>query len=242
VVLVSRLARGAAALTAVAVLAGGGQAAARTHLVRRAGRAAPAASPAPGATTYRVRSGDTLTAIAQRTGTTVSELVQLNRIRRAGQIRIGAVLQLPPPQGSARLPERLRQAPERLKLMPEFNKAASRRGAPADLLKAVTWMESGWQNDKVSSTKAVGIGQLTADTVAFVNSALLRGTRLDPKKPIDNINLSARFLAYLLQQTHGDVPTAVAAYYQGLASVRAKGPQADTKAYVANVLALRSQF
>lgn len=239
-----RLARGVAALTAVAVLAGGGQAAARTHLARRATarRAAPAASPAPGATTYRVRSGDTLIAIAQRTGTTVAELVQLNRIRRAGQIRIGAVLQLPPPQGSARLPERLRRAPERLKLMAEFNQAASRRGAPADLLKAVTWMESGWQNDKVSPTKAVGIGQLTADTVAFVNGALLRGTRLDPKKPIDNINLSARFLAYLLQQSHGDVPTAVAAYYQGLASVRAKGPQADTKAYVANVLALRTQF
>jgi soluble lytic murein transglycosylase-like protein len=223
-------------VVALVLFVGAGQAAARK---------AAAAPPAPGQATYTVAAGDTLTAIAQRAGTTIAAVAQLNGIRNAHRIRIGMVLKLPTPpapQGDPRLPDRLRHAPDRLKLMPMIEQAAARQKAPADLLKAVTWMESGWQNDKVSSTKAVGIGQLTADTVDFVNKALLRGTRLDPRKPADNVTLSARFLAYLLQQTKGDVPSAVAAYYQGLASVRAKGPIPETKAYVAAVLALRGRF
>jgi soluble lytic murein transglycosylase-like protein len=102
-------------------------------------------------------------------------------------------------------------------------------------------MESGWQNDKVSSTKAVGIGQLMPATVDFVNQQLLRA-KLDPKRADHNIRLSARYLAWLLAQTKGDVPQAVGAYYQGLASIRKIGPYADTRFYVASVVALRSRF
>lgn len=231
-----RLGRIVSPLVAVAVVVSTGQAAAR--------KAAPAPAPsAPG--TYKVAKGDNLTSIASRYGTTIQALAQMNGVRNVHVIRIGTVLKVPtaaPPAGPATLPDRLRQLPDRLALMNTFDAAAARQNAPPDLLKAVTWMESGWQNDKVSSTKALGIGQLMPDTVDFVNRILLRGAKLDPKKPEDNINISARYLSWLLSQANGDVATAVGGYYQGLASVRRQGPLAETTAYVNAVVALRSKF
>jgi soluble lytic murein transglycosylase-like protein len=233
------LRRSLAVLAGLALLAAGGQAAAKKA-------AAPPPAP-PG--THRVASGDNLTRIAAKYGTTIQVLAQLNGIRNLHQIRIGTILKLPTPPAPAapastpgKLPDRLRQLPDRLALMKTFDEAAARHKVAPDLLKAVTWMESGWQNDKVSSTKALGIGQLMPDTVRFVNDILLRGAHLDPKKPADNINISARYLAWLLSQTKGDVNQAVAGYYQGLASVRRQGPLAETTAYVNAVVALRSRF
>lgn len=59
----------------------------------------PVASPVPTATprpaTYTVRSGDTLSAIAARFGTTVAEVAALNNIANPSLIRVGQVLQLP---------------------------------------------------------------------------------------------------------------------------------------------------
>lgn len=139
------------------------------------------------------------------------------------------------------LPLRLVAQPARLALMKQFDAAAAEFGIPADLFKALTWLESGWQNEKVSSTKALGIGQLMPDTVVFVNRVLLQA-RLDPRRPEHNIRLSARFLAYLLGQNKGNVNLALSSYYQGLHSVRRDGPLPETRRYVANVLALRQKF
>jgi lysozyme len=56
---------------------------------------APAAKAAvaPGAT-YTVKSGDNLTKIASRYGTTVNALVTLNGIKNANLINVGQVLKL----------------------------------------------------------------------------------------------------------------------------------------------------
>ncbi len=126
-------------------------------------------------------------------------------------------------------------------MMPRLDAAARAYGVPPALFKAVTWMESGWQNDKVSSTKARGIGQLMPDTVTFVNERLL-GRRLDPRRPDHNIAMSARFMRYLLDRTGGNESEAVAAYYQGLASLRRDGPLRVTNQYVTSVLALKAKF
>jgi hypothetical protein len=50
------------------------------------------------------------------------------------------------------------------------------------------------------------------------------------------------YLGYLLGAGGGDPATAVASYYQGLASVRRIGMLPSTRRYVANVLALRRRF
>jgi len=55
----------------------------------------PDLSSTSSANTHTVRSGDTLSIIAQRNGTTVAELQRLNNILDANVIRIGQVLRLP---------------------------------------------------------------------------------------------------------------------------------------------------
>lgn len=216
---------------------------------------------APVAASERTRTvarGDTLSALAASLGVSVSNLARANGIIDIHRILAGSRLVVPkaaatparaapvpaaapPPSSAARVPARLRAQPERLALMSHFDAAAREFEVPADLLKAMTWLESGWRNDRVSSTNAIGIGQLMPDTVAFVNGVLLRA-RLDPRRPEHNIRMSARFLAYLLRQNDGDVALALSSYYQGLASVRRQGPLPQTRRYVANVLALRQKF
>lgn len=232
-----------AALAAVA-LAGAGQAASGRG---RGGE---------GGGLHVVRRGDTLSALARRYDVTVVALARANEIDNLHHIRIGQRLAIPGdeeaaaatlrPEGGGtagrdRLPPRLRERPDRLALLPVFDAAARRHGIPADLLKAMTWLESGWQNDQVSSTGARGIGQLMPATVAFVNDILLRADK-DPARPADNIEMSARFLAYLLAQNRGNAGRALASYYQGLTSVRRYGPGRATQRYVADVLALRPSF
>lgn len=59
----------------------------------------PTATPAPAATqrptTYKVRRGDTMSAIALRFGTTVAAISALNNIANPSLIRVGQVLRLP---------------------------------------------------------------------------------------------------------------------------------------------------
>lgn len=57
--------------------------------------ASPAASTASSTRTYRVRSGDTLSAIAARFGTTIAVLRELNDITDPSLLRVGQVLRLP---------------------------------------------------------------------------------------------------------------------------------------------------
>jgi soluble lytic murein transglycosylase-like protein len=187
--------------------------------------------------TYQVRWGDTLWGIAARLHVPVPALASANGIRDPNSVTAGARLRVPPPSP---LPAKLAADANRLALRPLFERWASTYGVPADLLEAMAWYESGWQNDKVSSTGARGIGQLMPDTVALVQH--LEGRKLNPAVPSENIRMSSRFLAYLLQQTGQQADQALAGYYQGLRSVRARGMYADTKTYVAGILALRKSF
>jgi LysM repeat protein len=229
-----------------------------------AAAAIPTAAPAvkdvaaagTGASTYQVQSGDTLWSIATRLGTTVDALMKLNDMSDASLLRAGVPLSLP---GSARsstsaapgasaslLPKELfgvsRAAdPAYTSLVPVFDRWADANQLPRDLLKALTYLESGWNNAAVSSVGAMGVGQLMPDTTDFVNRALLGGMTLDPKVPEENIRLSARYLRYLLDLV-GNENAALAGYYQGLGSVRRNGLYADTIQYVQNVQFLRRYF
>jgi LysM repeat protein len=57
--------------------------------------APPKATPAAGAKTYKVRSGDTLGGIASEFGTTVAVLQELNGIENPRLLKVGQVLKLP---------------------------------------------------------------------------------------------------------------------------------------------------
>jgi LysM repeat protein len=55
----------------------------------------PSQQPATSGSTYKVKSGDTLTAIAARFGTTVKVLADLNHMSDPSKLHVGQVLQLP---------------------------------------------------------------------------------------------------------------------------------------------------
>ncbi|TMK88704.1 MAG: LysM peptidoglycan-binding domain-containing protein [Actinobacteria bacterium] len=196
--------------------------------------------PAPGRV-YVVRSGDNLETIAKRNGTTVPALAAANHIINPNLVVIGTKLKIPAPS-AAKLPTRLLAHPERLALTPRFDHWAKVYGVPPDLLKGLAWYESGWQNQVVSKTGAVGVGQLEPFTSDFVSKQLLSNPALDPKRVDDNIRMSARFLRFLLDRTGGAPGLALAAYYQGLKMTQQGKFFDDTKTYVAGVSAARVQF
>jgi soluble lytic murein transglycosylase-like protein len=197
-----------------------------------------------GTTTYTVRSGDTLSGIASKFGTTPGAIAKANKIKNANLIVIGRKLTIPTGAAAASpagLPAKLVAHPDRVALRPTFEKWAAHYGVPADVLEATCWVESGWQSGVVSITGAVGIGQLQPATVDHVR-LLIGISTLDPYNPDDNIRMSARFLKFLLDRTGGDVGTALAAYYQGLRSVTTSPILGETKQYVATVQAYRPFF
>jgi LysM repeat protein len=207
------------------------------------------ADASPGGGSHTVRSGETLSGIAADYGVTVRSLAGANGITDANLVRSGQRLSLPASGGTgaagsgvdtSRFPARLQASPERLALVPRFEHWARTYGIPTDLVMAMAWVESGWQNDVVSGAGAMGIGQLTPDTVAWMRDIVLREP-LDPGIPDHNIRMSARYLRWLLDRTEGDPGTALAGYYQGLAAVQAFGPSPGTTVYVANVLAFRDR-
>ncbi len=196
---------------------------------------------------YRVARGDTLGRIAARFHLPADDLAAANGIlsasRRlvAGQwLRIPSPLDDLDPERYARLPETIRSATHRLLLIAHFERWAAAYGLPVDLLQAVAWVESRWQANALSDKGAMGIGQLTPETVDFVCRVLLRRA-CDPWQPEENIRMSARFLRYLLEQTDS-LEDALAAYYQGLGALRAHGRYAVAEPYVAAVLNARTLF
>lgn len=199
--------------------------------------------------TYQVRPGDSLSVIASRTGVPVSAIVAANGITNVNLIRVGQTLRLPsgaapvvsnPAAGYNSLPGRLQSNPDRLQLIPSFERWSAHYGVPTDLLMAMAYRESGWQNDVVSSKGAIGVGQLMPATSVWVADHLI-GVDLDPKVADDNIRMSARFLDWLIGYM-GSEEAAVAGYYQGPNSVRAIGYYDDTQAYVTNIAQIRRFF
>ncbi len=208
---------------------------------------APVPSPAPVAAMFGVHvvvSGETLSAIAKRYATTVSELASANNIVNVNAVRIGTQLMIPlpappPPPPSIldleRIPPRLKASPERMELAGRFEHWANTYGVGVDLVMGVAWVESGWQNHVISSVGAVGIGQIMPATGAWLSERIIKEP-LDARDPDHNIRMMARYLRWLLDRTGGDVPGALAGYYQGLSSVQKSGLYPASQTYISAVL------
>lgn len=139
------------------------------------------------------------------------------------------------------LPATLLAAPDRLALLPVFRHWASVCALPASLLEATCWWESGWQESAVSVTGAVGLCQIEPAAAETVRGLLDDGA-LDPRSSSDNIEMSAAYLRWLLDQTGGSRDLALAGYYQGLTSVRQHGILAISRPYVAGISALLADY
>jgi N-acetylmuramoyl-L-alanine amidase len=110
-------------------------------------------------------------------------------------------------------------------------------GVDARLLRAIAWVESGWRQDLVSPTGAVGIMQIERVSAEWV-SKHVAGRRLEISLAADNVLAGSLLIKHLLDTHRGDVPAALAAYYQGQDSIAARGLYEDTVRYQRQVASL----
>lgn len=109
-------------------------------------------------------------------------------------------------------------------------------GVDPKLARALAWMESGFQQDVVSSVGALGVMQLLPETWEFVDTVLL-GTRT-PRDYRGNVRAGVRYLRWQLDEFDGNVRLALAGWYQGARAVRERGLYGETREFVRIVLAL----
>ena len=178
---------------------------------------------------YVVKPGETLTAIAERNGTTVRELASRNKLDPSGVLLIGATLVLPRADVIAR----------RTSVAASIDRWAAHYGVSAKLARALAWQESGFQPQVRSSVGAVGVMQVIPATRNFVELFVI-GQPV-PRTIDGNIRIGVAYLDHLLGEFKGNVRRALGAYYQGPAAVRADGLYPETRRFVANVLALRGR-
>jgi Transglycosylase SLT domain/Putative peptidoglycan binding domain len=108
------------------------------------------------------------------------------------------------------------------------------------LMRALAWMESGYQPHLTSSVGAVGVMQILPSTREYVETVLLR--RRVPQTVSGNIRVGAALMSELLKEFGGRTQSALAAWYQGPTSLRRHGQFRATKLFVADVLALHRRF
>ncbi|MDQ1711288.1 MAG: hypothetical protein QOE45_738 [Frankiaceae bacterium] len=190
--------------------------------------------------TYVVRSGDGVYRIASHYHADPKQLAKRNNLKKGWMIHpgqrlvVGAVMV--PVAGVDRTPgPRVPKAVVRALIIREARKA----GVEPALALALALNESGWQQHVVSSVGAVGVMQVMPRTGEWVSRYLV-GRPLNLRNVEDNILAGMRYLGMLIRIAGPRL--ALAGYYQGLTSVKKKGMYDDTKAYVANVLALRKRF
>jgi LysM repeat protein len=199
---------------------------------------------------YVVRPGDTLSGIAARSGVSLQAVAAMNGVDPARLLLIGTVLKLPTGASiSTSAPAPAQRVvpnappyptPERVSSS-TVEQIAAAHGVPASLAAAIGWQESGFNNDLVSSANARGVMQILPGTWSWINSNLAL-TPLNASSASDNVHAGVMYLGQLLRDTGGNIPEAVASYYQGLESVRRIGMLPETRRYVNNVLALQSRF
>jgi LysM repeat protein len=190
--------------------------------------------------TYVVKPGDSLTAIARRNGTTLSKLAKLNDVDPAKALLIGTKLTVPVSVKTARRSRTAAAATNTLAVRASIDKWAAQYGLDPQLVRALAWMESGFQQSVVSSVGAEGVMQLLPSTWQYVQDVLI-GHKVGHTAD-GNVEVGVAYLNHLLQAFDGNEHLALAAWYQGEKAVRDQGPFPESTAFVDDVLALRTRM
>ena len=210
---------------------------------------------------HRVVRGDTLLGIAARYHASAAQIAQRNHLPKSLVVMLGTTLVIPvqhrtsssgaqpparhyPPAvtaAAARHKAQMarRSVPSHARMRDIIAATAKNLGVDPALALAISWQEAGFNQRMVSAADAIGAMQVVPSTGDYVGRYVV-GRKLDLLDAHDNALAGVALLRTLLRSA--PVDQAVAGYYQGLASVRAHGMYADTKAYVRNVLALRGRF
>ena len=198
--------------------------------------AAPVQKPKPVSTTsgarHTVGAGESFFSIAQRYHVSPWRLARTNRLSLMSTIVPGQRLRLPRGAhlGSSSAPV------GRATVRDAIDRWSAALGVDPKLARALAWMESGFQQDVVSSAGAIGVMQLLPETWEWVDTMLLGA--VTPRTYDGNVRAGVRYLRWQLDQFDGDVKLALAGYYQGARAVRERGLFEDTKQYVSVILQL----
>jgi LysM repeat protein len=216
---------------------------------------------------HTVVRGDTLSGIASRYGVAQATVARANHLPSSNIVMLGATLVIPGRSGGStsgstssggntfagrtysssvvsaadrtRAQLARRHLPSQAGMRDIIVAKARANGVDPALALAVSYQESGWNMHAVSVANAVGAMQVIPATSDWISGVV--GRRLDPTSPSDNATTGVVLLKILTRAASSE-RQAVAAYYQGLRSVRANGMFADTRHYVANVMALKARF
>jgi LysM repeat protein len=216
---------------------------------------------------HTVVRGDTLSGIASRYGVAQATIARANHLPSSNIVMLGATLVIPGRSGGStsgstssggntfagrtysssvvsaadrtRAQLARRHLPSQAGMRDIIVAKARANGVDPALALAVSYQESGWNMHVVSVANAVGAMQVIPATSEWISGVV--GRRLDPTSPSDNATTGVVLLKILTRAASSE-RQAVAAYYQGLRSVRANGMFADTRHYVANVMALKARF
>ena len=219
----------------------------------------PGRTPTP----YVVRPGDTATALAVRHRAWTAELIAVNHLGPDGHLRVGQRIVIPvvtalagKPRGegngngngkknSGKKGSRAgndhwqHSDPSRQGVRRVIARTARQLDVDPQLALAVSWQEAGWQMHHVSSANAIGAMQVLPPTARWMELYTGRPLRLHRLR--DNA-LAGVMLLRVLDAHTSSRRHQVAAYYQGLGAVRRHGLYDDTRAYVANVLAIKRRL
>jgi hypothetical protein len=112
-------------------------------------------------------------------------------------------------------------------------------GVSHRLVRALAWMESGFQPHVRSSAGARGVMQVMPSTWRYTEAVLI-GHRV-PRTADGNVRVGVAYLHQLLHEFGFRERLAVAAYYQGPATVRRHSLPRGTRWFVTTVLALKAR-
>ncbi len=193
----------------------------------------------PSLAVHVVRAGESLTGLARRYHTTVAKLASLNHLDPAHFLLIGTKLRVPEARHvtATRVAYRTASIASVRSLLDQW---AAHYGVSIHLVRALAWMESGYNNGLVSPVGARGIMQLLPSTFRFAETVLI-GHHL--RHDADgNVRAGVAYLAHLLQDFRGDKRLALAGWYQGEGAVRKHGLFKVSRRFVADVLALEQRM
>jgi LysM repeat protein len=226
--------------------------------------ATPAATTTAGGGSHTVASGETVSAIAKRYGTTVAAITAANGLDSRAFIRVGQTLTVPGAGATATA------APASSGTQLVGNTFLGRTYAPsvvasanankASLIAMGVPSKADMQARVASTARAMGVDPALAQAIAFQESGFnhtsvspanaigtmqviptsgewasqLVGRDLNLLDPDDNVVAGVAIIRQLVR-TSPDLSTAIASYYQGASSVKRNGMFSDTRRYVANV-------
>lgn len=190
-----------------------------------------------------VRAGESLSSIARRYHTSVARLARMNHLDPHRYLLIGKHLRVPR-AGHVKHVTTKHQVAYRTQSVSSVRALldhwAGHYGVSVHLVRALAWMESGYNNALVSSVGARGIMQLLPSTFRFAEQVLI-GHHVRHNAS-GNVRAGVAYLSHLLRDFHGDKRLALAGWYQGERAVRKHGLYKVSKTFVKNVLALEKRM